>query len=337
MTQKVKGSGKRVTLREVAERAGVSMATASYVLSGTESEGARYSDETAGRVRDAAVELEYRPNRMARSVRTGRTGVIQLVLHMLGDPWTLSIAEAFTEQTPQRGWTTLIAMDSDFAAALARSEFDAAFVAAAGAAYSSDWKDELGPLARKVAVYSSVLEPDGFDVIRFDERAASIIAMAHLLERHRNIGCLAVAADPGQPQGGVRRQVYLEAMREAGLEVPDGFVAEYAKDLLDPYRAARILLDRPDRPDAVFAEADFAAFAVVQTARELGLRVPEDVAVISIGDSRQAEQADISSVGSVDMRAKIIDFVMARAEDAATPGNRILELDPVLFVRGSTR
>ncbi|MFB6612208.1 LacI family DNA-binding transcriptional regulator [Agromyces sp. NPDC056379] len=326
----------RVTLRDVAAHARVSVATASYVLSGTEQEGARYSDETAERVRDAAAELQYLPNRMARSVRTGRTGVIQLVLHMLGDPWTLSIAESFTERAPEHGLTTLIAMDSDFAAALARSEFDAAFVAAAGVAETAQWRAVLGPLARKVAVYSPVLEPDGFDVIRFDDRRASRVAVEHLLERRRRVGCLAVAADVDQPRGSARRQEYIEVLREAGLGVAEGDIAEYEKDLLDPYRAARALLDRADRPDAVFAEADFAAFAAVHTARELGLRVPEDVTVIGIGDSRQSEHADISSVGAVDMRARIIEFVLERALDATTPTNRILDLEPTLFARGST-
>lgn len=327
----------RITLREVAERASVSVATASYVLSGTQKEGARYSEETAARVREVAAELRYVPNRMARSVRTGRTGVIQLVLHMLGDPWTLSLAEAFTEQTPERGWTTLIAMDSDFAAALARSEFDAAFVAAADAASSTDWRDELGPLARKVAVYSSTLEPDGFDVIRFDERAAARMAVQHLLETRRRVGCLATAINPQEPTGSVRRQVYLDVMAESGHEVAHGDLVEYRKELLDPYRAARMLLDRPDRPDAVFAEADFVAFAAVQTARELGLRVPEDVAIIGIGESALAQQADISSVGAVDMREQIVDFVLARAQDPSMQTNRILDLRPVLFARGSSR
>ena len=337
MTSSSKGAAGRVTLRQVAERAGVSVATASYVLSGAVREGARYSEETAQRIREAAVEMQYRPNRMARSVRTGRTGVIQLVLHMLEDPWTLSIAEAFTAETPERGWTTLIAMDSDFGAALARSEFDAAFVAATAALDSTAWRDALGPIARKVAVYSSGLEPDGFDVIRFDDGRASRMAVEHLLERRRLIGCLAASTGPDQPDGTLRRQTYVATLREAGLGVADGHIVEYARDLLDPYRAARTLLDRADRPDAIFAEADFAAFAAVHTARELGLRVPDDVAVIGIGDSRQAEQADISSVGAVDMRSQIIDFVMARAQDASTPNDRLLELQPALFVRGSTR
>ncbi|MBM7832096.1 LacI family transcriptional regulator [Agromyces cerinus] len=327
----------RVTLREVAAHAGVSIATASYVLTGTQKEGARYSDETAERVRASAAGLHYLPNRMARSVRTGRTGVIQLVLHMLGDPWTLSIAESFTEATPALGWTTLIALDSDFAAALARSEFDAAFVAAADASESTQWRDALGPLARKVSVYSAYLEPDGFDVIRFDERRAARMAVEHLLERRERVACLAIAPDRDSPHESVRRQTYVETLQSAGRSVPDGYIAEYAKDLLDPYRAARLLLDRDDRPDAVFAEADFAAFAAAHTARELGLRVPEDVAVIGIGDSRQAAQSDISSVGAVDMRARIIEFVLARALDAETPTNRILELEPTLFARGSTR
>ncbi|MFE6736585.1 LacI family DNA-binding transcriptional regulator [Microbacterium sp. NPDC057741] len=319
----------------MAERAGVSVATASYVLSGTRKSGARFSEETAERVRQVAADLQYLPNRMARSVRTGRTGVIQLVLHMLGDPWTQELAEAFTEQAPAHGLTTLIALDSDFSAALSRSEFDAAFVAAAGATEPGQWREALGPVMRKLVVYSSTLAPDGFDVIRFDERRAALMAVEHLLERHRDIACLS-AVSAGAREAGVRRGAYLDAMADAGQGVRAEYLAEFAKDALDPYRAARELLSMPDRPTAVFAEADFAAFATVQAARELGLRVPEDVAVIGIGDSGLAESAGISSVGGKDMRERIVAFVLERALDARIPQNRVLELEPVLFERDST-
>lgn len=325
-----------MTLREVAEHAGVSIATVSYVLSGAVQDGARYSDETAERVRNAASELRYVPNRMARSVRTGRTGVVQLVLHMLGDPWTLSLAEAFATAGPARGWTTLIAADTEFVDALTRSEFDAAFVAATGAADPAGWSNVLGPLARKVAVYSPDLEPDRFDVVRFDERRASRLAVEHLLAQRSRVGMLATRTPDGRPRSNVRRQTYLEVMREAGLSIPEAYVAEYEKSLLDPYRAARVLLGGPDRPDAVFAEADFAAFAALNVARELGLRVPEDVIIVGIGDAAQSAQAGISSVGAVDMRERIVDFVLARAEDPGTPANRLLELEPKLFQRRST-
>lgn len=326
----------RATLREVAEHAGVSVATASYVLSGTQKSGARFSEETAERVRQSATELQYLPNRMARSVRTGRTGVIQLVLHMLGDPWTQDIAETFTSRAPGHGLTTLIALDSDFAAALARSEFDAAFVAATGVSEPAQWRETLGALARKVAVYSPTLEPDGFDVIRFDERLASRLAVGHLIERHRGVACLTAASGAGETGVGPRLGAYVDVMTDAGLEIPEGYVAEFAKDVLDPYRAARALLTRSDRPSAVFAEADFAAFATVQTARELGLRVPEDVAVIGIGDSEQAQRSEISSVGADGMRERIVDFVLERALESSTPLNRVLELEPVLFARRSS-
>src|SRR5262245_1049695 len=116
---------KRVTIRDVANRAEVSVATASYVLSGAQSPGARVSTETRERVRDAAKHLDYRPNSMARSVRTGRTGVVQLVLHMLSDPWTVGIAETVTELARTHGLTALIAVDTDYSAALQRVEFDA--------------------------------------------------------------------------------------------------------------------------------------------------------------------------------------------------------------------
>jgi DNA-binding LacI/PurR family transcriptional regulator len=324
---------KRVTIRDVAQLAEVSLATASYVLSASDSPRARVSQATRERVRNAAQALDYRPNSMARSVRTGRTGVIQLVLHMLSDPWTVGIAETVTERAPEHGLTALIAVDTDYSAALQRVEFDSAFVAAAVGATPEECVAALGPVAKKVAIYSPILEPVGFDVVRFDDHLASEIAMRHLLTDHRAIALLTTRSDGG---GDARRDVYESTMRSAGLPIPPGYFMFCERDLVDPYRVAQRLLTRPDRPTAVFASADFIGYAVMQAARELGLRVPEDVAVIGIGDAKQSAAVGLSSVGSADLGEQIADFVIARALDDATPDNRLLDLRVELFARSST-
>lgn len=324
---------KRVTIREVAELAEVSLATASYVLSRSESPRARVSEATRDRVRTAARTLDYQPNSMARSVRTGRTGVIQLVLHMLSDPWTVGIAETITELAPAHGLTALIAVDTDYSAALRRVEFDAAFVAATVGATPEDCVEALGPIAKKVAIYSSTLEPRGFDVVRFDDRLASEIAMTHLLATHRRIALLRTRVEEEED---LRTVVYRTMMAKAALPVPPGYVADYEKNLIDPYRAAHELLTRDDRPTAIFAATDFAGFAAMHVARELGLRVPEDVAVIGIGDANQSAAAGLSSVGSAGLGAQIADFIVARALGDATPDNRLLDLRIELFAREST-
>jgi LacI family transcriptional regulator len=324
---------KRVTIRDVAELAEVSLATASYVLSRSESPRARVSDATRDRVWSAARTLDYQPNSMARSVRTGRTGVLQLVLHMLSDPWTVGIAETVTELAPSHGLTALIAVDTDYSAALRRVEFDAAFVAATVGATPEECVEALGPIAKKVAIYSSTLEPRGFDVVRFDDRLASEMAMQHLLESHRAIAHLRTRVDENTDH---RSKVYRRMMAAAGLPIPTGYIAEYERDLIDPYRAARVLLTREDRPTAIFAATDFSGFAAMHVARELGLRVPEDVAVIGIGDANQSAAAGLSSVGTANLGRQITDFIVARALGEGTPADRLLDLRVELFAREST-
>ena len=115
---------RRPTLRMVAELAGVSTATVSYVFSGRHgaASGAGVAPETARRVREAAEQLNYRPNRSARAMRTGRTDTVQLSLHMLSDPWSLAVADAVNTLANRQGLTTLILADGDWHTALDRSE-----------------------------------------------------------------------------------------------------------------------------------------------------------------------------------------------------------------------
>lgn len=121
---------RRPTLRMVAERAGVSIATVSYVFSGRSgaASGSGVAAETSARVLAAAEELNYRPNRAARAVRTGRSGMVQLSLNMLSDPWSLAVADAVNIEADRRGLTTLILASGDWYRALDRVESDVAYL-----------------------------------------------------------------------------------------------------------------------------------------------------------------------------------------------------------------
>ena len=115
MVQRRKTDARRPTLRMVAELAGVSTATVSYVFSGRAGTGGSgVAEATAARVIAAAEELNYRPNTAARAIRTGRSGMVQLSLHMLSDPWSLAVADAVNAEANKHGLTTLILADGDW-------------------------------------------------------------------------------------------------------------------------------------------------------------------------------------------------------------------------------
>ena len=101
---KASSTGVRPTIRMVAELAGVSTATVSYVLSGRRGDGGPgVSDPTAEKVKAAAERLGYRPNQAARAIRTGRTNTVILSLTMLSDPWSLSVIESVQKAAGSAG------------------------------------------------------------------------------------------------------------------------------------------------------------------------------------------------------------------------------------------
>ncbi len=312
----------------VAERAGVSTATVSYVFSGRAgaASGSGVAEATAARVLAAAEELNYRPNRAARAIRTGRSGMIQLSLHMLSDPWSLAVADAVNDEANRHGLTTLILADGDWHAALDRVESDVAYLDAIGT--DSDGEEKLRDLVergQRLVVFSETLEPDGFDVIRSDALPGCVLAMDHLLERHTAIGCLTAEAAVRQAATETTRYTpYLQRMAAGGLEPDPAWTQTYSETQASAFAAAVRLLSGERRPTAIYATTDFAAIAAINAAHMLGLRVPYDVAVIGVGNTPDARliAPTLTTVGPTDFYRRQAKIIVDRALGAGIAAGR---------------
>lgn len=329
---------RRPTLRMVAELAGVSTATVSYVFSGRNGGGSGVAEPTARRVLEAAEQLNYRPNRAARTIRTGRSDTVQLSLHMLSDPWSLAVAAAVNEEANRHGLTTLILADGDWFASLDRVESDVAYLD--GSVDSEEGRRRLQALTergQRLVVFSETLEPNGYDVIRSDAIPGCYLAMDHLLERHTAIGCL-VADDAMRAPEHSRYTPYLERMRERGLPIVPEHTAPYADTQASAFTAAVGLLSQEDRPTAVYATTDFAAIAAINAAHMLGLRVPHDVAVIGVGNTPDAQSVapTLTTVGPTDFYRRQAEIIVARALEPAVSEARLHEFPWSLVPGGST-
>jgi DNA-binding LacI/PurR family transcriptional regulator len=333
---------RRPTVRMVAERAGVSTATVSYVFSGRAgaASGAGVAEATAARVLAAADELNYRPNSAARAIRTGRSGVVQLSLHMLSDPWSLAVADAVNAEANKHGLTTLILADGDWHAALDRVESDVAYLDGVGLDDAA--RQNLADLVRRgqrLVVFSEHLEPEGFDVIRSDAIPGCEIAMDHLLERHSAIGCIAAEGAVRLAGEQVTRYTpYVEKLAAAGIEPDPAWTVTYADTQASAFTAAVELLSGENRPRAVYATTDFAAIAAINAAHMLGLRVPHDVAVVGVGNTPDARliAPTLTTVGPTDFYERQARIIVDRAlETDPTPG-RLHDFAWTLFPGGST-
>ncbi|MFT4234677.1 MAG: LacI family DNA-binding transcriptional regulator [Microbacterium sp.] len=343
MSEKSSPPGRRPTLRMVAERAGVSTATVSYVFSGRAGapSGRGVAEATAARVLQAAGELHYRPNRAARAIRTGRTGTVQLALHMLSDPWSLAVADAVNEEANRHGLTTLILADGDWYTSLNRLECDVVYLDGVDAGPQTRAKLQgLVDRGQRMVVFSDALEPSGFDVVRSNPLPGAAIAMDHLLQRHTRIGALvAETAVEASALERTRYTVYTERMAAAGLDIAPGWTSTFGTTQASAYHAAVRLLQQDDRPSAIYATTDFAGIAAINAAHMLGLRVPQDVAVIGLGSTPDAQtvRPSLTTVGPIDFYAQQARIIVDRAVEGHLSPARLHEFAWSLVPGDSTR
>lgn len=326
----------RPTIRLVAAEAGVSTATVSYVLSGRagSASGPGVSPGTIERVHQVAERLGYRPNQAARTIRTGKSNLLMLSLTMLSDPWSLAVSRSVGAMAAERGITPMILADTDWRVAIRRQNADVVFLDAAKDPEDADLLAELSK-AYSLVVFSETLEPDGFDVIRSVAGPACGLAVDHLAAGHRKIGCLTgVGTDLDEPTG--RYGAYVAGLGRAGIPFRPQYVARFEWEAASAFAAAASLLALPDRPTAIYATTDFAAMAAIQAAQHLRLRVPEDVAVIGVGNTTEGEvmTPSLSTVGPVGFFDRLAAILLERAEDPEAP-RRLIEFPWQLLVRES--
>jgi LacI family transcriptional regulator len=278
----------RVTIREIADRAGVSIATVSRVLNGR----GDVSDETRELVSRVIRENGYTANRSARGLSAGRTGLAGILVPLVYPAYFAGIlagaAEALSEQGLQivlsptggehaREVSVLDRLHglTDGALIILPEESSDELVRLLDSGYRFVVVDPLMPLDERIPSVSAA-HTSGADQ-----------AMRHLLELgHRRI------AQITGPRGWVatedRRRGYHAALAAAGI-LPDPALEEEAIPEVEPGRAAaERLLDLPEPPTAIFAFNDNIAIGAIQAARARGLRVPEDLSVVGFDDVEHA-------------------------------------------------
>ncbi|MFJ6214836.1 LacI family DNA-binding transcriptional regulator [Streptomyces sp. NPDC092296] len=279
-----------VTLKDVARLSGCSVATVSRVLAGTRPVGA----ETARRVREAAESLGYRPNQVARALRSRSTGTIGLVLPQITNPFFPSLVRELEHALHAGGRAVLLAdCDDDPAIEAARisalldRQVDALLV------IPVDEKRSRAAVTAAAARVPLVLldracGPGVADSVGIDNAAGMALVLEHLAATGRRRICFVGAA--GTNSAAVERR----AAYEAGVAALDPQAPGRVE--LGDFSVAwgRAAVDRiwPDRPDAIVCANDLIALGALRRLQQLSVDVPGEVAVTGFDDIPIATLAD---------------------------------------------
>lgn len=274
------------TLRDVARRAGVSIATVSYVLNGTRP----VSLEVEARVREAAAALQYRPNRLARGLRRKRTHVLGLIVPDSANPFFAEVARGLEDLSFAHDYS-LILCNSDgdpikeqrYLGVLIEQQVDGIALVSVSAtpAHLAILQERGIPFV----VVDRDLPGLEADCVLADNFQGGYGATRHLLDRgHRRIACITGPSDLTPSADRVRG--YQKAMEEAGIEPLEIWIRRGDFRAESGYHAARFFLSLPPaiRPTAIFACNDLMAIGAMRAIGEAGLRIPQDIALVGFDD-----------------------------------------------------
>lgn len=324
---------RRVTLADVARRAGVSTALASIVMRGAPGAGAA----SRQRVLAAARDLGYRPDVRARSLASLEGHVVGVLFGTAGR-FQLELIDGLYAAADDCGWDLVLS------AVTARRDERRALESLHD--FRFDALVMLGPQVPEPVLAGQVpvvvvgwhVDHPGVDVVRSSDDHGMALAVRHLAE----LGHTRIAHLEGGPGlvAQARRDAYLSAMVAVGLAAESRVAPCGGEDQLDGQRAARALLEEgQDLPTALVAFNDDIAAAAMTVLAQAGRHVPGDVSVIGWDDSALARSpgVDLTSVRQVpqELARLAIERVVARAGGAEVADREIV-LEPDLAVRSST-
>ncbi|MFT4053363.1 MAG: LacI family DNA-binding transcriptional regulator [Novosphingobium sp.] len=321
---------KRATLKDVAAAAEVSLASASYAVNGTGTLG----EAMRARILKVADELGYRQNLAARTMRTGKSNTLGLLVPDLSNPFFPNLVQAVVQRARQQGYTVVL-MDAEETAnlecqaieTLENSGVDGIIWFPIG---DADTKAAVEP-SIPVVVIDRFLP--GFERIGADDATAGLQAAEHLLQLGH--GYIGIVSGPRHARSMANRcDAAARRVNEAAavaFQVENGYSMDLEPEVVEALQAGGFT--------AVIAGGDMIAVGVMRALQELGLHVPNDVSVVGMDDIAWAALTSppltTVEIPIEDMAVEAVDAVVRRLESGIDIRRQVI-LNVSLVVRSST-
>ena len=330
---------KKTTSVEVAKLAGVSQSAVSRVFT----PGASSSKRTSEKVLNAAAKLGYRPNILARSLITGRTRIIGLVVAYLDNYFYPEAVELLSNALQKKGYHVLVFMASKTAGNIddvleEMLDYQVDGVIAASVAMSSDLAARCNAAGVPVVLFNRAEDNERLSAVTSDNiDGGQKVAKFLIAGGYKRLGY--IAGWEGASTQRDREAGFIEELKKHKRSLYAREVGNFNMD--EARQAARKMFTAREIPDAVFVANDHMSFAVMDVIRfELGLKIPEQVSVVGYDDVPVASWPayDLTTVRQPVNRmvAETVSFLLECIVGQKT-NTRQIQIEGPLIVRGSTK
>lgn len=328
-------SAKRVTILDVAEDAQVSFAAVSKVIR----DAYGVSDALRAKVNASIEKLGYTPNTAARGLR-GRTFVIGTIFPDFRNPFFSDIAAgtgSALERTQYQSCFGIVNLSSEQEIVQSMIDMQLDGLIIVGSTTEAETLSDIGEKIPLVTIGHHVPDVTTFDTVNNHDRRSSQLVVDHLVEQGlKKIAMISFGIQNGTVL--IEREIgYRTQMERAGLK-REILIKRASQSLRDIQITTKNLLESEQRPAAIFCWTDFVALEVISVAESLGLRVPNDVAIVGHDNTMYCDfqQNSLTSIdqGGEQIGLQAARLLVERIEGRQTPEHLVLQ--PRLVARGSS-
>ncbi|PFM38990.1 LacI family DNA-binding transcriptional regulator [Bacillus cereus] len=279
------------TIYDVAEKAGVSIATVSKVINQT----GRISEKTINKVNQVMDELDYQPSSVAAALTGKKTYTIGVLVPDISNPFFAEVARAFENSAQGSGYTLILCStdhqtkrEHEYIDLLFKKQVDGIIIATE----LNDYKLVKKIVNRDLPLVLFTVDHPSITthVVTTDDMRGGYLAGSYLTQKGHTSLTIMMEKDRKSSLG--RLNGFKQALTDSGISLDDDAIISCYSTVEDSKRASKELLNLPNRPTAVFACTDLIAICLMNEARKQGLSIPEDLSIIGFDNTIYAEIAD---------------------------------------------
>ena len=334
----------KVTIYDIAEKLNITAATVSRALNGNPN----ISEKTRETVLAAAKEMNYKQNKLALALKSGKSNHIGVIVPRINTNFFGSVIRGIEEELNAKGYNIIICqshndeeMEAKNIETLIDSHVDAIFISSSSKSSASLQKvlDEKIPLIffdrRKIM--------NNVSSVTIDDFAGGYMATKHLIDS----GCRKIAHIISGPIEleifKERHRGYQQALEDHNIDYRKDYVLRTNSSIEEGKRAVEILFSLNEKPDAIFSASDFVALGAIQELQKRGIKVPEEVSVIGFANEPFTDFLELS-ISTIDQFPLEMGRTVARVylnqetgDEAGGNVQKKVVLQPKLIARKSTR
>lgn len=329
----------KVTIKDIAREAGVSITTVSRVLNNKE-EG--MSKETREKVLRVIEKVNYQPNQLARSLVTKRSKMLGLIVPNISNPFFPELCRGAEDEANKSNYSLIICNSDDqsekeenYLRLLKEQQVDGILLSSKDQ-LSQTSKIQLQDSKTPFIIFDRGEESNQHPGVFLDNEKGGYLAGQHLIQLgHTQIACLTGPTNINNSQK--RLAGFQRALKEASIELPESFILTGDFQMDTAYRIAKEFLPN-NTVTAIFASNDLMACGIYQAAHEIGIQIPEQLSIIGFDDipliTALIPKLTTVRQNTYEMGRKAIELLINEIEHKPSEG---VIFEPTLVVRESTK